>query len=743
MTKEKFEMSNQPKRIFISYAHQDSDFVKQLVSSLEQYAELEITYDKKILAPGDSLFDIFTEIEQCDFFLVVISKNSIQSNWVKQELSTAFIRRIQVGNITIIPLITDDAKIPPAISDTIYVDFRKNFGDACKELIETFKLMIPPQLAHPSIELISPPTYTPTDEQIANRLKFYYHILERYDRFFIDLSRFEDLTAIDFAEYFKKRIIFFEAAKKIFNLEIKALQEKTSPDLSVPLEFANRKEEIIQIRAMIESILELLGPSGFGKSYILKAIKEDKFQLAKGITPNFVWHYAYVDFSRPDNKKLLSDFSGKSILLKLSEQLRTELSSPKNHSSDIIDIIDKLYVQDHKAKPDANKIISAFLFMFDSLDGIQEDMIKWLIGPEGTIGDSISDRFCKLTPRPIFKMVLSSRRPVIKSRSWCKQKILRYTVTALNINVIQDMLCEALTKAGRQTTPTVLSNLAKNILDLTSGHPRCINRMCIKIADQFVRLPALQQLFEENVIGVILQETLNSYHESIQYLLWCLSPFRRINEDVLLVLSHRKFLLLDGGLRFQFSDQSQLMEQLLKTALFIEDDMKFTFKFEYAVRRILHLWIQYEAREISQQLNEIAYTMYDERIQDLNGLGIQQEAISTISTDWRRVYIQEAIYHHILKLEYEDEDKNKKNWSKFLETRIDFYLDNLYSRAHKLEVLGRLKDLIWDKWEKDEELHEEINRITNDNEARNQLDQIMKKLINTHDEKWKQFYTKK
>jgi len=179
---------------------------------------------------------------------------------------------------------------------------------------------------------------------------------------------------------------------------------------------------------------------------------------------------------------------------------------------------------------------------------------------------------------------------------------------------------------------------------------------------------------------------------------------------------------------------------LLKTALFIEDDMKFTFKFENAVRRILHLWMKYEASDISQQLNNIACLMYEERVQDLNGLGQQQEAISTISTDWRRVYIQEAIYHHILQLEFDNEKKTV--WTKYLESKIDFYLDILYSRAHKLEVLRRLKDLVWDEWEKDEELHEEIIRVTNDDQASSQLEQIMRKVIEKHDSKWKKFYTK-
>lgn len=724
-------MSNQSKRIFISYAHQDSDFVEQLVASLKQYPKLDIKYDKRILVPGDSLFDIFTEIEQSDFFLVVISKSSVQSNWVKEELSTAFIRRVQVGNITIIPLIIEDAKIPPAISDTIYVDFREDFAKAFKKLVNTFNLMTAPRLAHPDIELFTSAENFPTDEQIANRVAFYYHILERYDRFLVDLSRFEELTAIDFAEYFKKRIIFFNAAKKIFNYEIQGLQERTSPDLSLPLEFVNRREEIIQIRSMIESILELVGPSGYGKSYILKAIQENVL----GTTPNSIWHYTYIDFSMPDNRRLLLDVTRTSIITKIIDELKGELTNQQIAISGVVDIIGKLYAQDHLGQIAALQITSVFLFMFDGLDGIPEETIKWLIGPDGPIGDTITNSFSQLIPRPIFKMVLSSRRPVIKSRSWCKQKILRHSVTALNINVVEDLLRDALRNQGTQVTQEALSSWAQDIWNLTSGHPRCVNRLCLKVARDFFCLPELRRLFEENVIGVILQETLNSYHESIQYLLWCLSPFRRINEDVLLVLAHHKFLLMDGGLRFKFSDQSQLIEQLLKTALFVEDEFKFTFKFEYAVRRILHRWMKYEAPKIYQQLNQIACAMYEERIQDLNGLGEKQKAISTISTDWRRVYMQEAIYHLILELEHDQGDK--KNWSKFLETKIDFYLKNLYSRAHKLEVMGRLKDLIWDEWEKDDELHEEINRIVGDNQAGDQIDQIMEKLNNYHYYQWK------
>lgn len=63
--------------------------------------------------PGDSLVKkIFEEgLSNADAFLILISKNSINSNWVRQELDVALIKRIE-GITRIIPLILDDVKLP-------------------------------------------------------------------------------------------------------------------------------------------------------------------------------------------------------------------------------------------------------------------------------------------------------------------------------------------------------------------------------------------------------------------------------------------------------------------------------------------------------------------------------------------------------------------------------------------------------------------------------------------------------
>ena len=57
-------------KLFITYSHADTDFVDRLVEELE-FSNLDVTLDKRILSPGDSLLRIFDEIGLCNFLLPV------------------------------------------------------------------------------------------------------------------------------------------------------------------------------------------------------------------------------------------------------------------------------------------------------------------------------------------------------------------------------------------------------------------------------------------------------------------------------------------------------------------------------------------------------------------------------------------------------------------------------------------------------------------------------------------------
>lgn len=83
-------------RIFLSHSKADQDFVKKLAIDLRP-ARVEVWYDDWEIPPGASLrLKIFKEgISGCDLFFVYLTKNSVESHWVKSELDAAFIIEIE------------------------------------------------------------------------------------------------------------------------------------------------------------------------------------------------------------------------------------------------------------------------------------------------------------------------------------------------------------------------------------------------------------------------------------------------------------------------------------------------------------------------------------------------------------------------------------------------------------------------------------------------------------------------
>ena len=121
--------------VFISYNHKDSDFVDRLALELVRN-NLKVWKDKWKINVGDSVIDeIESGINGASFLIIVLSKNSIQSRWVKRELNAALIREIDDNNIRILPIIIDDCKIPLFLREKLYADFRKDFNEGFNHIL--------------------------------------------------------------------------------------------------------------------------------------------------------------------------------------------------------------------------------------------------------------------------------------------------------------------------------------------------------------------------------------------------------------------------------------------------------------------------------------------------------------------------------------------------------------------------------------------------------------------------------
>jgi hypothetical protein len=114
-------------RVFISYSHADSPFVRFLVDDIRKL-EIAVWIDEVELDIGDSLIArIGTAIAQSTYVLACISKASASSPWVRTELAIAATRGIREDRVFVLPILvggSGEADIPPFLSHLVCIDFR-------------------------------------------------------------------------------------------------------------------------------------------------------------------------------------------------------------------------------------------------------------------------------------------------------------------------------------------------------------------------------------------------------------------------------------------------------------------------------------------------------------------------------------------------------------------------------------------------------------------------------------------
>ncbi|MGE5343678.1 MAG: toll/interleukin-1 receptor domain-containing protein [Candidatus Omnitrophota bacterium] len=127
-------------RIFISYSHSDKKFVKRLTKDLGA-AFINVWLDEKEIKVGESITRKVEEgITNCNFFCLVISIQSIKSNWVEREYKTALNMQLSSeGTPRILPLKIQNVELPVLLRDIRYADFSADYNIGFKQLIDAIK----------------------------------------------------------------------------------------------------------------------------------------------------------------------------------------------------------------------------------------------------------------------------------------------------------------------------------------------------------------------------------------------------------------------------------------------------------------------------------------------------------------------------------------------------------------------------------------------------------------------------
>ena len=128
---------------FISYAHEDEEFVDALVDVLEM-DRVRIWRDTKSTAAGDVLADSIQEsIQRSDIFSVVLSGSSSQSEWVAWECKMALEWWQSHGRPRIVPVVLENAEVPSVLVRFRVADFSKTFDVGMSGIIAAIEASEP------------------------------------------------------------------------------------------------------------------------------------------------------------------------------------------------------------------------------------------------------------------------------------------------------------------------------------------------------------------------------------------------------------------------------------------------------------------------------------------------------------------------------------------------------------------------------------------------------------------------
>ena len=120
-------------KVFVSHSHEDKTLAIKLSEVLRSKG-VDAWIDTWEIRPGDSIVQkIFEEgLKDCQGFLILLSPDSIKSAWVRHELDSAMIQRLE-GLTRVIPVVVHPCEIPVTLRPLLWLDISLNGMDQVVE----------------------------------------------------------------------------------------------------------------------------------------------------------------------------------------------------------------------------------------------------------------------------------------------------------------------------------------------------------------------------------------------------------------------------------------------------------------------------------------------------------------------------------------------------------------------------------------------------------------------------------
>lgn len=123
--------------VFLSHNKADKPFVRHLASDLDSQG-LRYWLDEAEIKTGESLIEKIREgIDNVDYVAVVLSPDSVASEWVRREVDVAMNQEIAGKKVKVLPIMYRECELPGFLLGKAYVDFSNEEGyyDALEKLV--------------------------------------------------------------------------------------------------------------------------------------------------------------------------------------------------------------------------------------------------------------------------------------------------------------------------------------------------------------------------------------------------------------------------------------------------------------------------------------------------------------------------------------------------------------------------------------------------------------------------------
>lgn len=128
--------------VFISHNYMDKPLARKISNTLNCYG-IKTWIDESEIKVGDSLIEkIRKGIDNVDYLIALISKYSVESEWVLKELDIAMNKEIEGKKVIVLPILAGKCELPGFLKGKLYLDMSstRNFSKNLPQLLSRFNI---------------------------------------------------------------------------------------------------------------------------------------------------------------------------------------------------------------------------------------------------------------------------------------------------------------------------------------------------------------------------------------------------------------------------------------------------------------------------------------------------------------------------------------------------------------------------------------------------------------------------